>query len=246
MVQACRCPSQHPSFAQPSTPEHDLGQYYVVTAYLRRAEPVSITFASIFISSSASLARAAMLSGTGGFSSNCLSVACFIKASATCRTSCQIRSDKISLAQDTTERSIHQTQAHSQLKHDSNVNSPDQEFVPGSKHLKTLSRSHHRCRSSISDEANCCHQSNQNNAKHQGKLDTTPLRPSNRRAVILHVSRRGNQYSVPFPARKDFQNNANGQTTISAYRASSLFLCKYVNDSIYKMKRQSLSNESRL
>eukprot|EP00291_Cryptomonas_curvata_P024936 CAMPEP_0172173856 /NCGR_PEP_ID=MMETSP1050-20130122/13321_1 /TAXON_ID=233186 /ORGANISM="Cryptomonas curvata, Strain CCAP979/52" /LENGTH=65 /DNA_ID=CAMNT_0012845727 /DNA_START=267 /DNA_END=464 /DNA_ORIENTATION=+ len=42
-----------------------------------------MTLASIFISSSASLASAAMLSGTGGFSSNCLSVACFMRASAT-------------------------------------------------------------------------------------------------------------------------------------------------------------------
>ena len=56
------------------------------TIYRRSAEPVSITFASIFISSSASFASAAILSGTGGFSSNCLSVACFIKASATCET----------------------------------------------------------------------------------------------------------------------------------------------------------------
>ena len=44
----------------------------------------AITSASIFISSSAALARPARFSGTGAFSSKAMSVACFMSAEATC------------------------------------------------------------------------------------------------------------------------------------------------------------------
>jgi len=58
--------------------------HYPLGRACQPAYRLAMTSASIFISSSAADARSARCSGTGAFSSNCMSVACATRALATC------------------------------------------------------------------------------------------------------------------------------------------------------------------